>query len=122
MKNCNINNISIKWAIYSFIIGISLTASVFIVINSVIEFSIFPFLTLFFAVDRFYRVYTQEAQNEKILMTSWISFLIGVFFYNALTGALHPELGSNFISVTLTLFLSIWLTYKFIFGEKSYSA
>jgi len=92
------------------------------VINSVIGFSIFPFLTLFFAVNHFYRVYTKQSQNEKVLMTSWISFLIGVFFYSALAGALHPELGSNFISVALTLFLSIWLIYKFLFGDKSYSA
>ena len=114
-------SISIKWALYALVIGISLSASVYMISEPLIHFSIFPFLSLFFAVNHFYRIYTKQSQNEKVITTSWASFFIGIFFYSALVGAMYPELGSNFISVTLTLFICIWLIYKFIFGEKPYT-
>jgi len=104
--------------LYSFIIGMSLTASFYMMTESAIPFSLFPLLTLFFSINHFYRIYMNQTKNEKVISTTWISFFIGVFFYAALTGAAYPELGSNFFSVMIALILGIWLIYVFIFSEK----
>lgn len=112
------NNISFKWLIYTFIIGISLSACFYMLVESIIPFSIFPFLTLYLSVNRFYRMYNEGDQTELTITPAWASLLIGIFSYAALKGALYPELGSNFISVIITLVISIWFIYKLIFGNK----
>lgn len=116
------NPISIKWLVYTFLIGLSANACFSILTTSLISFSPFPFITLFFAVNHFYTVYIKETHNEATVSSAWIAFFIGLFSYSAFLGALYPELGSNFISIALTLILSIWLMYKLMFGDKHYSA
>ncbi|MCW8996379.1 MAG: DUF1422 family protein [Psychromonas sp.] len=116
------NPISIKWLAYTYLIGLSANACFSIFTTSVAAFSPFPFITLFFAVNHFYGIYLKEKHNELTIRSSWLAFFLGIFSYSAFFGALHPELGSNFISITLTLILSIWLMYKLMFGDKHYSA
>lgn len=116
------SNISVKWLIHAFLIGLSANACFSILTISQISFSLFPFFTLFFAINYFYRLYVSEANNETSVRPAWAAFFIGVFSYSAFIGALHPELGSNFISITITLILAIWLMYKLMFGDKHYSA
>lgn len=116
------NSISVKWLLYTFIIGLSLNACLSIFTLSPVEFSVFPFLTLFFSVNCFYSFYIKEANNEVSIKPAWVTFFMGIFSYSAFTGALYPELGSNFISITITLILGIWLMYKWMFGDKNYSA
>ena len=116
------NTISLKWLAYTFLIGLSANACFSILTITFATFSPFPFLTLFFAVNHFYRIYIKEAHNEVSIRPAWAAFLIGIFSYSAFLAAQHPELGSNFISITLTLLLSIWLMYKLMFGDKHYSA
>jgi len=116
------NSISLKWLIYTFLIGLSLNACISIFTISQIEFSIFPFCTLFFAINIFYGFYIKEVDNEVSIRPAWATFFIGIFSYSSFTGALYPELGSNFISITITLILGIWLMYKWMFGDKHYSA
>ena len=118
----NNNSISLKWITYTFIIGLSLNACISIFTTSQIPFSIFSFLTLFFAVNHFYGFYIKEAENEASIRPAWGAFFMGIFTYSAFTGALYPELGSNFISITLTLIIGIWVMYKFMFGDKHYTA
>ena len=116
------NSISIKWLIYTFLIGLSLNACISVFTISQVTFSIFPFCTLFFTVNYFYSLYIKEADNEVTIRPAWAAFFIGVFSYSAFTGAMYPELGSNFISIMITLILGIWLMYKWMFGDKHYSA
>lgn len=116
------NSISLKWIFYTFLIGLSLNACISIFTISQVGFSIFPFFTLFFAVNHFYRFYIKEADNEATIAPAWVTFFIGIFSYSAFTGALYPELGSNFVSITIALILAIWLMYKWMFGDKRYSA
>lgn len=123
-KGCSMskNSISLKWIFYTFLIGLSLNACISIFTISQVGFSIFPFFTLFFAVNHFYGFYIKEAENEASIRPAWATFFMGIFAYSAFTGALYPELGSNFFSITLTLILGIWLMYKYMFGDKHYSA
>ena len=116
------SHVSIKWLIYTFLIGLAANACFSILSISAIHFSPFPFLTLFFAVNHFYRLYIHEANNENSIRPAWVTFFIGLFSYSAFVGAQYPELGSNFFSITITLILSIWLMYKLMFGDKHYSA
>ncbi|MEG3754908.1 YijD family membrane protein [Psychromonas arctica] len=116
------SNISVKWLIYTFLIGLSANACFSILTISQVTFSIFPFVTLFFAISHFYRSYINETNNETTIRPAWAAFFIGIFSYAAFTGALYPELGSNFLSITITLILAIWLMYKMMFGDKHYSA
>lgn len=116
------NSISIKWLVYTFIIGLAANACFSILTISLIPFSVFPFLTLFFAVNLFYSLYIKETNNAPSIRPAWSAFFLGIFSYSAFIGAKHPELGSNFISISLTLILAIWLMYKLMFGDKHYSA
>lgn len=116
------STISYKWLTYTFLIGLSLSASFSIFTIEQATFSIFPFLTLFFTVNKFYSMYIKEGDNEASIGPAWAAFFIGIFSYSALLAAHYPELGSNFISITITLLLSIWLMYKIMFGDKRYSA
>lgn len=118
----NKHSISLKWIFYTFLIGLSLNACISILTISQVPFSIFPFFTLFFAVNHFYGFYIKEADNEVSIRPAWATFFMGIFSYSAFTGALYPELGSNFFSVTVALILAIWLMYKLMFGDKSYTA
>ena len=116
------NSISLKWILYTFLIGLSLNACISIFTIAPVEFSIFPFLTLFFAVNHFYGFYIKEENNEATIKPAWVTFFMGIFSYSAFTGALYPELGSNFLSIAITFILGIWLMYKWMFGDKHYSA
>lgn len=116
------NQISLKWIIYTFLIGLSLNACLSIFTLSQIEFSIFPILTLIFSVNHFYGFYIKEEDNEASVRPAWVTFFMGIFSYSAFTSALYPELGSNFVSLTLTLILGIWLMYKLMFGDSHYPA
>ncbi|MEL0628367.1 YijD family membrane protein [Psychromonas aquatilis] len=115
-------NISVKWLIYAFLIGLSANACFSILTISQTSFSPFPFLTLFFAISHFYGLYLNEANNEATIRPAWAAFFVGIFSYSAFIGALYPERGSNFLSLTITLILVIWLMYKLMFGDKHYSA
>jgi uncharacterized membrane protein YfcA len=114
--------ISLKWLAYTYIIGVSLSASYSMLTKQPVPFSFFAFLTLFFSVNHFYGLYIKEADNEISIRPAWAAFFIGIFSYSAFIGTQYPELGSNLFSVTLTLILSIWLIYKLMFGDKRYSA
>lgn len=114
--------ISKKWLVYTFIIGLSASACFATFTHSFVTFSIFPFISLFLAIYHFYSKYLENEQNDSTISGAWIALFIGIFSYYAFIGALHPELGSNFISITLTLILGIWLMYKVMFGDKHYAA
>ena len=116
------NSISKNWLFYAFLIGLSLNACLSTFTITQVTFSIFPFLTLFFAVNYFYGLYIKESDSEESVRPAWATFFMGIFSYSAFTGALYPELGSNFISITITLVLGIWLMYKLMFGENHYTA
>lgn len=118
-ENTTKEKISFKWLIYTFIIGISLSACFYSLTEEALSLSIFPFLTLYFSMSKFYKLYNEEEdQSEVVITPAWASFLIGVFSYAALTGALHPELGSNLLSVIITLVIAVWFIYKLVFGDK----
>ena len=109
---------SLKWLIYTFLIGLSASACFSGLTSSLVDFSPFPFIALFFTVNKFYSLYVTEARNETTLQSAWICLFIGLFSYSAFIGAQHPEMGSNFISIALTLTLAIWLMYKLMFKGK----
>ena len=116
------NSISIKWLIYAFIVGLSTSACFAMFTHPIIDPSPFPFIALFFAINNLYTAYVSETRNEISVGSAWIALFIGLFSYSAFIGALHPEFGSNFLSITTTLILGIWLMYKIMFGDKHYSA
>jgi hypothetical protein len=117
VKTMHNSNISIKWLLYTFLIGLSANACFSILTISLVKFSPFPFFTLFFAINHFYRIYIHEANNESSIRPAWAAFFIGLFSYSAFIGAQHPELGSNFLSIIITLILTIWLMYKLMFSS-----
>jgi len=112
-------NTSFKWLIYTYIVGMSLSACFYILRQSTFDFSIFPFLALYFSARRFYQLYEQA---EVLISPAWGSFFLGVFSYSALKGALHPELGSNWFSIIVTLVLLILVFYQTIFADKKSQA
>ena len=114
--------ISLKWLAYTYIVGLSLSACYAMLTTQEISFTPFAFISLFFSVNHFYGLYIKENDNEISIRPAWAAFFIGIFSFSAYTGIQHPELGSNFFSVALILILTIWLTYKLMFGDKRYAA
>ena len=49
--------ISLKWLVYTYIIGLSLSACYAMLTKQPVPFSFFSFLTLFFSVNHFYGIY-----------------------------------------------------------------
>ncbi|AGH82487.1 hypothetical protein PCNPT3_12755 [Psychromonas sp. CNPT3] len=117
MKNYNV---SLRWLIYTFIIGLSASACFSMLTVSLMPLSPFAFLTLIFSCDRFYALYIANDNHEESIRPAWATLFIGLFSYHAYTGALHPELGSNLFSVIMILILCIWLMYRLMFGNKHY--
>ncbi|MEH6452147.1 MAG: DUF1422 family protein [Psychromonas sp.] len=116
------NPISVKWLTYSFIIGLSASAVFSILTIDQVKFSAFVFFSLFFSVNHFYRMYVKEGESESNIRPAWAAFFIGFFSYSAYICTMYPELGSNIISVLISISLVIWLMYKLMFGDKPYSA
>lgn len=116
------NPISVKWLAYSFIIGLSASAVFSILTIEQVKFSVFVFFSLFFSINHFYRIYVEEGESEENIRPAWAAFFIGVFSYSAYICTLYPELGSNIVSVLISMILIIWLMYKLMFGDKTYTA
>ena len=115
-------SISLKWLAYTFLIGLSANACFSRLVFEQLSFSLFPFLTLFLSTKIFYDLYISDENNEASVRPAWISLLLGMSSYAAFLGASLPELGSNFIAISITLVLAIWLMYKVMFGDKHYPA
>ena len=88
--------ISIKWLAYTFLIGLAGNACFSILTITLVSFSVFPFLTLYFAVNHFYGLYilVVSAWYSGRLETDKIGQGMRLLFQQALDG-LAPSSSST---------------------------
>ena len=76
------------------------------------SFSIFPLICLVLAIQMMYQHYLARPLDEDFPLLGLGSFFIGFFGHSAFVKALHPEVGTNFFSIIVTLALLLWLGRK----------
>jgi hypothetical protein len=79
---------------------------------SKVAFSIFPVIALVLAVQNLYQEYLRHPVSEDMPLVALACFFVGAFGYSAFVGAQHPEAGSNFFSIMVTLILMVWVGKK----------
>lgn len=112
------SSVSVKWMGYSFIAGLSLSASFYVLTVEQIIFSLFPLFSLFFSIAHLFTVYLKGEMDELNMQLGWITFLIGVFSYSAVLSTQYVELSSNILSITLTSILMVGFVFKIIIINK----
>ena len=93
------------------VIGLSTHGTFSAMFNSLVEFSIFPIITLVLAVYCLHQRYLHHAMPIGLPKFVVGNFFIGVFGYAAILRVQNPEIGSNFIPATIIVVLALWL-YK----------
>ncbi|USD65407.1 YijD family membrane protein [Vibrio sp. SCSIO 43136] len=83
-----------------------------------VSFSIFPLIALVLAVQNLYQEYLRKPVAEDIPMVGLACFFVGAFGYSAFMGAQHPEVGSNFFAIMVTLLLLAWVGKKLGYVAK----
>jgi hypothetical protein len=73
------------------------------------SFSIFPLICLILAIQMMYQLYLTKPLTDDFPMLGLGSFFIGFFGHSAFVKAQHPEVGTNFFSIIVTLLLLLWV-------------
>lgn len=77
--------------------------------NSLVEFSIFPIVTLILAVYCLHQRYLHQAMPMGLPKFVAGSFFLGMFGYAAILRVQHPDVGSNFIPATVIVIIALWM-------------
>ncbi|CAG9432602.1 YijD family membrane protein [Providencia alcalifaciens] len=93
----------------SLVIGLSTHGSFSTLFNSLVEFSIFPIVTLILAVYCLHQRYLNQAMPMGLPKFVAGSFFLGMFGYAAILRVQHPDVGSNFIPATVIVIIALWM-------------
>lgn len=91
------------------VVGLSTHGTFSALFNSLVEFSIFPIITLILAVYCLHQRYLHHAMPMGLPKFVVGNFFLGLFAYAAILRVQHPEVGSNFIPATIIVALALWL-------------
>ncbi|PSW60258.1 hypothetical protein C0W54_15975 [Photobacterium kishitanii] len=101
-----------KTLILSALAGLCGYGTLAVLFSSYVTFSIFPVLAFAMALYCLYQEYMRKPMAEGVPALASACFFAGVFGYAALLRAEHPDMGSNFIPLMITLALLFWVSYK----------
>ena len=93
----------------AFVVGLSTHGTFSALFNALVEFSIFPIITLVLAVYCLHQRYLNHAMPVGLPKFVVGIFFLGLFGYADLLRAQYPEFGSNFIPATIIVILALWL-------------
>lgn len=93
----------------SLVIGLSTHGTFSTLLNSLVEFSIFPIVTLILAVYCLHQRYLHQAMPMGLPKFVAGSFFLGMFGYAAILRVQHPDVGSNFIPATVIVIIALWM-------------
>ncbi|WP_413113099.1 DUF1422 family protein [Thaumasiovibrio sp. DFM-14] len=96
--------------LFSFLVGLAANASITGLINSIVPFTVFSWLTLGLALYCLYTLYSKVQRGTESQMLAMC--LVGIFGYTVGLRTIYPELGSNFFALMLTLGLLFWLSHR----------
>ncbi|MCG9598636.1 YijD family membrane protein [Vibrio sp. Isolate25] len=89
---------------------------------SEVSFSIFPLIALVLSVQALYQEYLRNPVSEDIPLVGLACFFVGAFGHSAFVKAQHPDAGSNFFAIIVSLLLLLWIGKKLGFMGRSASA
>ncbi|MBL1376153.1 YijD family membrane protein [Zobellella iuensis] len=101
-----------KPILLALLVGICGNATLATLSVSQLAFSIFPIVSLVLAAHLLYQEYLSVPMEGDTPLCTLLGFLIGVFGYSAFLRTQFPEMGSNYLSVMISLVLVIWLALK----------
>lgn len=96
----------------AFLVGLCGHATLAVLTDSQVPFSLFPLIALVLAARQLYQHYASEPMEGNTPACCVISFFIGIFGHSAFLRVQYPELGSNFVPLIIALLLSAWLSVK----------
>ncbi|MCT7654408.1 YijD family membrane protein [Oceanimonas sp. NS1] len=111
-------NIRRKPILLALLVGLCGNATLATLSVSELAFSIFPIISLVLAAHMLYQEYLSVPMEGDTPVCALLSFLIGVFGYSAFLRTQFPEMGTNYLSVMITLVLVIWLAIKLGVAER----
>ncbi|KJY67581.1 membrane protein [Vibrio coralliilyticus] len=88
---------------------------------SEVSFSIFPLIALVLSVQALYQEYLRNPVSEDIPLVGLACFFVGAFGHSAFVKAQHPDAGSNFFAIIVSLLLLLWIGKKLGFMNRSAS-
>jgi len=101
-----------KPLLLAMLVGICGDASLAVLTEAVVPFSLFPLMALWLSAYQLLQYYRQEPMVGNVPVCTLLSFLIGLFGHSALLKVQYPELGSNFFSLIMMLLLLALLSIK----------
>ena len=101
-----------KPLVLAMLVGICGHASLAVLTDAVVPFSLFPLIACWLATSQLLQHYRQEPMVGNVPVCTLLSFLIGLFGHSALLKVQYPELGSNFFSLIMMLLLLALLSIK----------
>lgn len=101
-----------KPILLALLVGLCGNATLATLSVSQLVFSIFPIIALALAAHMLYQEYLSAPMEGDTPLCTLLAFLIGVFGYSAFLRTQFPEMGTNFLSVMISLVLVIWLALK----------
>jgi hypothetical protein len=107
-----------KTLILAIIAGMCSNAIISSMLHSAVTFSIFSVIALALSLQMLYQDYLRNPVAEDIPMIGLACFFVGVFGHSAFLKAQHPEIGSNFFAIMITLLLLLWVGRKLGYIKK----
>lgn len=91
------------------IAGLSINGTFSALFSSVIPFSIFPLLSLLLTIYCLNQRYSHHSMPEGLPGLTAASFILGIFLYSTAVRVQHPDIGSNFLPVVLSVIIIFWM-------------
>ncbi len=107
-----------KTLILAIIAGMCSNAILSSFLHSAVAFSIFAVIALILSLQMLYQDYLRNPVAEDIPMIGLACFFVGIFGHSAFLKAQHPEIGSNFFAIMITLLLLLWVGRKLGYIKK----
>ncbi|OYD23630.1 YijD family membrane protein [Oceanimonas baumannii] len=111
-------NVRRKPILLALLVGLCGNATLATLSVSELAFSVFPIISLALAAYVLYQEYLSAPMEGDTPVCTLLSFLVGVFGYSAFLRTQFPEMGTNYLSVMITLVLVIWLAIKMGVAER----
>jgi drug/metabolite transporter (DMT)-like permease len=74
-----------------------------------VSFSVFSLIALVLSVQMLYQDYLKNPVAEDIPLVGLACFFVGAFGYSAFVKAQHPDTGSNFFAIVVSMLLLLWV-------------
>ena len=94
------------------IAGLSINGAFAALFSSIVQFSVFPILSLLLTVYCLHQRYQNRSMPVGLPGLAAAFFILGVLLYSTVVRAEYPDIGSNFFPAVLSVAMVFWIGYK----------